>query len=77
MVVCFNTQPPEGDWGYSAGCFWRYNPYVSTHSRLKATGGSDGAIAVAVDVSTHSRLKATGTLRCHSISAISFQHTAA
>ena len=37
IATCFNTQPPEGGWG------WRLNPFrpaahVSTHSRPKAAG---------------------------------------
>ena len=37
----FNTQPPEGDWQYMDGI--KYNDWrVSTHSRPKATGSSEG-----------------------------------
>ena len=59
MVICFNTQPPEGGWD-------RDNDYnvaiaVSTHSRPKAAGRRHRFDFFGVCVSTHSRPKAAGS----------------
>ena len=61
----FNTQPPEGGWGYvkfndSKGIF------VSTHSRPKAAGSVWVRRLEILTVSTHSRPKAAGQIHSKS-----------
>ena len=55
----FNTQPPEGGWGFKVRIQSSIQ-LVSTHSRLKAAGLGATLGAVGSKVSTHSRLKAAG-----------------
>ena len=58
LILCFNTQPPEGGWHLSN--LIQIAAVVSTHSRPKAAGFlvlGNGYLQV---VSTHSRPKAAG-----------------
>ena len=54
----FNTQPPEGGW--DDGRNRKEIQNVSTHSRPKAAGASQGFALLKYVVSTHSRPKAAG-----------------
>ena len=58
VLICFNTQPPEGGWGE---CAVKYaGMAVSTHSRPKAAGPLGSFTYRRPRVSTHSRPKAAG-----------------
>ena len=59
LLVCFNTQPPEGGW-VNPFEDWYKSTSVSTHSRLKAAGFVNCRLRPQHLVSTHSRLKAAG-----------------
>ena len=76
LILCFNTQPPEGGWHLSN--LIQIAAVVSTHSRPKAAGFlvlGNGYLQV---VSTHSRPKAAGLALLMVGGCIQrFQHTAA
>ena len=59
VMLCFNTQPPEGGWFDMMQKLDSLT--VSTHSRLKAAGWVLYNAQDVVYVSTHSRLKAAGS----------------
>ena len=67
MVVCFNTQPPEGGWEKILG--QPQGDCVSTHSRPKAAGDRMAAKNIRLPVSTHSRPKAAGTVDADTLTA--------
>ena len=59
-TISFNTQPPEGGWGFVSKQERAF--LVSTHSRPKAAGFIVISLIVGQEVSTHSRPKAAGTV---------------
>ena len=63
VMICFNTQPPEGGWCDHPNATKRFA--VSTHSRPKAADTTNRHISAFCGVSTHSRPKAAGRQKSH------------
>ena len=74
-LLCFNTQPPEGGWTYTSGMSGSGG--VSTHSRPKAAGLTQGKLLTYLLFQHTAARRRLGEAENFRRAEPMFQHTAA